>query len=245
MARSGYVSLLQPQDRRSLDAGDSRETAAARRELLDSGFGNALRAALLELAAELGLPQPGFAADLGCGDGHFLAALAARTGLHGIGLDLSPHAVERCAKRHPALTWVVANADRRLPLCDASLALALSIDGRRPRDELARVLAPNGALLVAVPAADDLAELRGAVLGEVHDASRVERVVSELSPSFVLAAQRAARARVRLDRRRLECLAAATYRCARAREREALARIDALEVTTSHDVLAFRLQRTR
>ena len=43
IARSGYISLLQPQDRRSLEAGDSRETAAARRELLDSGFGDALR----------------------------------------------------------------------------------------------------------------------------------------------------------------------------------------------------------
>ncbi|MFM7296933.1 MAG: putative RNA methyltransferase, partial [Planctomycetota bacterium] len=36
IARSGYLSLLQPQDRRSLEAGDARETVDARRALLDA-----------------------------------------------------------------------------------------------------------------------------------------------------------------------------------------------------------------
>jgi 23S rRNA (guanine745-N1)-methyltransferase len=240
VARSGYVSLLQPQDRRSLEAGDSRATALSRRELLDEGFGAVLESALVEVASELELAPGAFVADLGCGDGRFLAAVCAKTGLHGIGIDLSAHAVELGARRHPAHTWVVANADRRLPLVDGSLALALSIDGRRPRDEFARTLCANGALLVAVPAADDLAELRGAVLGEVHDAPRVERVAAELAPDFVLAGHTTARARIRLERASLARLAAATYRCARAREREALEQLDGLEVTTSHDVLVFR-----
>jgi 23S rRNA (guanine745-N1)-methyltransferase len=240
VARSGYISLLQPQDRRSLEAGDSRATALSRRELLDEGFGAVLESALVEVAGELELVPGAFAADLGCGDGRFLSATCAKTGLHGIGIDLSAHAVELCSRRHPGHTWVVANADRRLPLIDGSLALALSIDGRRPRDEFARTLAANGALLVAVPAADDLAELRGAVLGEVHDAPRVERVAAELAPQFELASQRTVRARMKLERASLARLAAATYRCARARERDALAQLDALEVTTSHDVLVFR-----
>ncbi len=243
VARSGYVSLLQPQDRRSLEAGDSRATALSRRELLDEGFGAVLESALVEVASNLELAPGAFAADLGCGDGRFLAAVCAKTGLHGIGIDLSAHAVELAARRHPAHTWVVANADRRLPLVDGSLALALSIDGRRPRDEFARTLGANSALLVAMPAADDLAELRGAVLGEVHDAPRVERVAAELAPHFELASQRTARARMKLERGSLARLAAATYRCARARERDALEQLDALEVTTSHDVLVFRRSR--
>lgn len=244
VARSGYVSLLQPQDRRSLAAGDSRETAQARRELLDFGFGAVLENALVELADELEFAASGFALDLGCGDGRYLSAISARAALHGIGIDLSAHAIELCARRHPTLTWVVANADRRLPLLDGSVALALSIDGRRPRDEFARVLAPDGALLIAVPAADDLAELRGAVLGEIHDEPRAARVAAELAPHFELATQRTATARRTLDRRHLERLAAATYRCARTREREALAAIAELEVTTSHDVLLFRRARS-
>lgn len=243
VARSGYLSLLQPQDRRSLAAGDSRETAQARRELLDSGFGAALEQALCELAGELRLEPGGFAADLGCGEGRFLAAAAACSALHGIGLDLSAHSIELCARRHPQHTWVVANADRRLPLLDGSLALALSIDGRRPRDELARTLAAHGALIVAVPAADDLAELRGAVLGEIHGDSRVARVVAELSPQFELVGERSARAQVQLEPADLMRLAAATYRWARARERAALAELGRTAVTTSHDLLAFRRVR--
>src|SRR5512141_2755706 len=37
-ARSGYINLLQPQDRRSRKPGDSRETARARRRAADAGL---------------------------------------------------------------------------------------------------------------------------------------------------------------------------------------------------------------
>jgi 23S rRNA (guanine745-N1)-methyltransferase len=240
VAQSGYVNLLQPQDRRSPDAGDSREAVSARRALLDAGFGAALLEALTAATAELGLPRGARTVDLGCGDGHFLATLCARFELEGFGVDLSAHAIERAARRHPALTWLVANADRRLPFVDAAFDLALSIDGRRQRDEIARVLRTTGALVIAVPASDDLVELRSAVLGEAHATDRAARVDAELAPLFERTAQRTARARVRLDRSGLEHLAVATYRCARTREREALHAIDALEVTTSHEVLTFR-----
>lgn len=240
VARSGYLSLLQPHDRRSLEAGDSRETVDARRALLDAGFGAALRVELVALARTLGLPAGATVLDLGCGDGHFLAATCDELALHGLGIDLSPHAVERCARRHPRHAWIAANADRRLPVLDASIDLALSIDGRRPPAEFARVLRPEGALIVAVPASDDLVELRASVLGEDRGASRVPAVLEELAAHFELRDQRSARERVRLDRTGLEQLALATYRWQRERERERLAALDELEITTSHDLLLFR-----
>lgn len=240
VARSGYLSLLQPHDRRSLDAGDSRETVEARRALLDAGFGAALRAELVALARTLELPSGSTALDLGCGDGHFLAATCDALALQGLGIDLSPHAVERCARRHPQHAWIAANADRRLPVLDASIELALSIDGRRPAAEFARVLRPLGALIVAVPASDDLVELRASVLGEERSASRVPTVLRELEAHFELREQRSACERVRLDRAGLEQLALATYRWQRERERQRLATLDGLEVTTSHDVLLLR-----
>src|SRR3954468_15403365 len=46
LARSGYCNLLQPQDRRSKNPGDSRAAVEARRRLLDAGYGAALLAAL-------------------------------------------------------------------------------------------------------------------------------------------------------------------------------------------------------
>ena len=244
IARSGYVSLLQPQDRRSLEAGDPRETVDARRALLDLGFGAALRTELLALVASLALPPDAHALDLGCGDGHFLASICAAHELRGLGIDLSPHAVERCARRHPTLAWVAANADRRLPVLADSIDIALSIDGRRPVAELARVLRPEGALVVAVPAVDDLVELRTSVLGEPRGGSRVPAVLREFAEEFELREQRVARACVRLGRADLERLGRATYRWQRERERERFTALETLDVTTSHDLLLFgRLAR--
>lgn len=239
IARSGYVSLLQPQDRRSLDAGDTRETVDARRALLDAGYGDALREALIE-AARAALaehPDARCALELGCGDGHFLAAIADTLGLTGIGIDLSAHAVERCARRHPRHVWIAANADRRLPLLDASIDLALSIDGRRPASELARVLSAGRSAIVAVPADDDLLELRESIQGSASGSARAEAVQRELGRDFDVVSRSRAHARVHLDRSGLAQLALATYRFARARERERLDDLDGLTVTTSHDVL--------
>src|SRR3954452_3278553 len=73
LARSGYCNLLQPQDRRSKNPGDSRAAVEGRRRLLDAGYGAALLAALQE---EIGL-SPGAVLDVGCGEGYYLGSLAA------------------------------------------------------------------------------------------------------------------------------------------------------------------------
>lgn len=242
-ARSGYLNLIQPQDRRSLDAGDARETVVARRALLDGGFGTALRDALIESVDSQALATGARVVDLGCGEGHYLGALCAHGEFVGCGIDLSAHAVDHAARRHRGLVWIAANADRRLPLLDGAFELALSIDGRRPREELARVLTPNGRLVVAIPAANDLIELRGAVLGEARAAEGVARVEAELAPQFRLLARRTAEQTRELDRTALAQLAAATYRCARRREQQALARLERLALTTAHDVLVFEAVR--
>lgn len=244
IARSGYLNLLQPQDRRSLAAGDSRETVAARRSLLDNGFGSALREELMGIVEGLGQPRGARVLDLGCGDGHFLAAICESGGFAGWGVDLSAHAVESAARRHTGLAWIAANADRKLPFVDGAFDLVLSVDGRRPRDEIVRVLAPGGHVLVAVPAANDLIELRGSVLGEAHEITGAQRVEAEFAPLLRLVAQREVEQSRQLDRVQLAQLAAATYRCARRSEQERLARIESLAVTTSHSVLQFARSAT-
>lgn len=240
VARSGYVNLLQPQDRRAKHPGDSAEAVAARRALLDAGFGAALAASLGAAIEEFALARDSIALDAGSGDGHFLAALAERFGLCAIGIDISTFAIEAAAKRHRDVTWLVANADRRLPVRDASLDLVLSIDGRRNPEEFARVLRSNGALVVAVPAEDDLAELRAAVLGEAHAKDRAAVVEAEFAGRFRVVSRRIARALVQLDAAGLARLAAATYRCARRGEGAKLDALDALSVTTSHHVMVLR-----
>lgn len=239
IARSGYLNLIQPQDRRSLKAGDNAPTVAARRALLDGGYGTALRKALVATAFALDLPKGALVLDLACGEGHYLAALCEHQQWTGCGIDLSAYAVESAARRHPALTWVAANADRRLPLIDARFDLVVSTDGRRPRDECARVLKPTGHLLIAVPAARDLIELRTAVLATPQDVDRVARVQAELAPTFHLVARQTVEQTHTLDRAALAQLSAATYRNARHSERVKLDALEHLAVTTAHDVLVF------
>lgn len=239
VARSGYVNLMQPHDRHSHTPGDSVEAVRARRALHDAGFGVALAAALVETLAHCDLAARARAADLGCGEGTFLAALAARFDLEAYGVDLSTAAIDAAAKRHAQVTWIVANADRTLPFADGALDLVTSIDGRRNPSQVARVLAPRGILVVAVPAEDDLVELREAVLGAARGPDRAASVAQEMAGSFELVEQRLARETRRLDARALADLAVMTYRMGRTREKEKLAAIEALDVTTSHHVLRF------
>ncbi|HEV7515681.1 MAG TPA: methyltransferase domain-containing protein [Thermoanaerobaculia bacterium] len=243
VARSGYVNLLQPQDRRSPNAGDSREAVAARQRFLAAGHEAPFVRALLATVAALGLPAgPARPAvlDVGCGTGFHLGELAAALAVDAHGVDLSVPAVELAAKGHPEATFVVANADRFLPYAPGSFDLAMSLTARRNGPELRRVLGAQGVLLVAVPGADDLAELREAVLGERVLRDRGETTAEALAADFTLAERQTVRWSADLDAGAVRDALAATYRGARERERERAAALGGLAVTLSRDLLLFR-----
>lgn len=236
-ARQGTWHLAQPQDARSREPGDSAESIAARARLFERGLGPAVARAVARLAGD----WSGSALDLGCGGGALLAALHAapsKAPRHLHGLDLSEAATRMAARRRVAAIFV-ANADRRLPFLDHSLDLATSVDGRRPRDELARVLKPGGALVVAVPAHDDLLELRAAVLSRGDPLPGGDGLVAELAARFRLVERVRVEEGADLDSAGLADLASATYRLARLRERERLASLARARVWWRHDVLRF------
>lgn len=259
ISRRGYVNLLQPQDRRSIDAGDSREAVEARASLLAQGVGRSLIDALVRIAGRLKAAPTGDAGqaptadaghlsvaptrgdggqvvvDLGCGSGDALAALSENR--PGIGIDLSTAAIERAARRFPGRTWVVANADRRLPLLDRSIDLVLSLHGRRNPPEVARVLSPAGHLLVVIPAADDLIELRELVQGERLERDRVNAVVAEHESLFEVVDRSVVRERLDLDRAALLNLLQGTYRGGRLGDADRVAALTRLEVTVASDIL--------
>lgn len=230
-ARSGYVNLLQPHDRRSLAAGDSKAAVAARRRLFERGAFEPLLAGLEELVATLALPPGARVLDVGAGEGSVLARLAHAHAFDAAGLDLSAFAAEAAARAHPGLTWVVANGDRRLPVADGALDLVLSVTARRAPAEFARVLAPGGHALVVVPGADDLVELRAALLGTGGALENERTVAAEFAPQFAVRAEREWRGRIELDAGALRDLAAATYRGARPVREERLAALAMLSVT--------------
>lgn len=242
IARSGYVNLLQPQDRRSAAAGDRRPALEARRRLIEAGTGRAALDALVTRAASLDLAAGAVVVDLGCGSGEALAALAATSQVAGIGIDLSVDAIAMAARRFPGPQWVVANADRRLPLADRSVALVVSLHGRRNAAECARVLAASGSLLVAVPAPDDLIELRELVQGQAVERSRAETLLAEHDAAFELIDRQTIRERHHLDRSQIHDLLTGTYRGARRRDAARVETLADLEVTIASELLLFRMK---
>jgi 23S rRNA (guanine745-N1)-methyltransferase len=237
VARSGYVNLLQPQDRRSKSPGDTAEAVAARRRFLDRGFAAPLTQAIVRA---LRLNARETLLDAGCGEGHHLAAFKSAYGVDAHGVDISLPAIEAAAKRHRDCTWVVANADRFLPYADGSFAGVATITARLNADEFRRVLAPGGALLVVIPGADDLIELREAVQGEAVERDRTDRTIAMFAAAFTLERSESVACRSTLDREAIHDVMESSYRGLRARERERLAALDEMTVTLSRDLLLFR-----
>jgi 23S rRNA (guanine745-N1)-methyltransferase len=234
------VNLLQVQDRKSSVPGDSKEAVAARRRLLDGGFGKPLLDPLLAMVEGIAPPAGSAVVDVGCGEGTFLAAVCGRFGLEGHGVDISTPAIEAAAKRHAELGWVVANADRGLPFANGSFGIVMTIAGRRNPPELLRVLAPGGRLVAAVPAEDDLREIRAALHGNATIVDRLGPLLRELEGRFRLEVRKVVRHTARLESPVLLDLLAATYRGARRSQKEAIEALDAMDVTSSWTLCCFR-----
>jgi 23S rRNA (guanine745-N1)-methyltransferase len=177
VTRQGAVTLL-PGHRKA--EGDSAAMVAARVAFLDAGHFAPLSAALAEEAAAHAGAE-GCIADVGAGTGHHLAAVLGRLpGRVGIALDASPAALRHAARSGVAAvgcdTW------RGLPLRDGAAALVLDVFAPRNGAELARVLARDGAVLVATPAAGHLAELVAALDLLQVDQAKDRRLEGTLAP---------------------------------------------------------------
>jgi 23S rRNA (guanine745-N1)-methyltransferase len=241
-ARSGYWNLLQPQDRRAKQPGDAAEVTEARRRTLARGLGDALVHALATELGGLRSPVTRALVDVGCGDGFFLAALCRLLDRPGVGVDLSARAIDLAARHSPGPLWLVANADRRLPIADGQCAAVLSVTGPKHSAEFRRLLAEGGRLLVVVPAPDDLVELRAAVLGPPPPGlDRTGRMVEMFKDCFSLERSTRVASRARLARDALADLLASSYRAGRRAPRERLSAlpVSELEVTLSWDLLTF------
>ncbi len=141
--------------RDSYDAVAARYADAIGGELAPKVLDRALLAAFVELT------EGGTIADVGCGPGHVAAWLAAR-GARVVGVDLSEGMIEVARSRHPGPEYRVGSM-LALPLDDGGLRGALALyaiihldDAERElaMRELARVLEPNGWLLLAFHVAD-------------------------------------------------------------------------------------------
>ena len=224
VARSGYINLLQPQERRSKKPGDTVAAVAARRRLHDRGVTTPLLDGITEMLAAY---ADDVVLDAGCGDGFYLGSLAEKAGCEAHGVDISTPVVDAAARRYPQCEWIVANADRFLPYADRSFSIVLSITARMNAAEFRRVLRTGGRLLVALPAPDDLIELRG------KGRDRVARTIEAFAHGFKLIDQRRITTVANLDARSVQDVLLSIYRPMRAQP------AGAMRVTFSLDLLLF------
>jgi 23S rRNA (guanine745-N1)-methyltransferase len=224
IARSGYINLLQPQERRAKHPGDTADAVAARRRLHDRGVTAPLYRAVAEtLAAASG----DIVLDAGCGDGFYLGLLQRETGCEAHGVDISIPAIDAAARRYPECEWVVANADRALPYAGRSFSIVLSITARMNPAEFRRVLRDGGRLLIAVPSPQDLIELRGAAR------DRAGRTLDEFAQGFTPLRQTRVTTIADLDRPAVEDVLLSIYRPMQPRAAAAM------RVTFSLDLMLF------
>lgn len=177
LARQGYVNLLPGRGMSTPPIGDTSAMVAAREEFLDAGHYVPLTEALVAAAARAAAAAPGCVVDLGAGPGHHLSAVLDRLpGRPGLAVDASRYAARRAARAHPRAGAVVCDAWRRLPVRTGSAALVLDVFAPRNGAEIARVLHPDGTLVVVVPTDRHLAELVGTLALLTVDPAKQERL---------------------------------------------------------------------
>jgi 23S rRNA (guanine745-N1)-methyltransferase len=177
-ARQGHVTLLPPGHR--APSGDSAQMVADRVAFLGAGHYDGVTRALADAVGE---PTRGTLLDLGGGTGHHLAGiLEGLPDAVGVLLDSSPYAARRAARVHPRVVAVVADTWARLPVADGAIDRVLVVFAPRNGPEIARVLRPDGRLVVVTPAADHLHELVGP-LGLLRvDPDKTTRLATALEP---------------------------------------------------------------
>jgi len=153
LARAGYANLLGGAEPAN---ADTAEMLAARSRVHAAGI-------FEPVAAEVAGQVRGRSAmlEVGAGTAYYLArALGEEPMAIGVALDVSKAAAKVAARVDHRIAAVVADVWHRLPLRDRCLEAVLCVFAPRNLAEFARVLRPDGLLVIATPRPGHLAGLR-------------------------------------------------------------------------------------
>jgi 23S rRNA (guanine745-N1)-methyltransferase len=196
LAKEGYANLLLSHQRRSNHPGDDDNMIQARRRFFDSGVFDPLTNLILNssfITHHSQTPKPTHSIthptlsllDCGCGEGHSLGTLSESLSGQFFGVDVSKEAVRCAAKRYKKAKWIVANGMRTLPFADRSLDVILSVLAPRNPEEFARILKPDGALILGVPGPNHLIELRSRLSTNAADfEEKADEAAAKCAPYF-------------------------------------------------------------
>lgn len=179
LAKSGYVNLLPANRMHSKLPGDNKLMVQGRNSFLNRGYYapllDALREEVREILSNHGEPceENHFTfLDAGCGEGYYTAGMAEELAekvpaFTALGVDISKTALALAAKRTKLASFAVASVFD-LPIEDRGCDLVTEIFAPFCREEFYRVLKSGAILLLVIPSADHLFELKQAVYREPY-----------------------------------------------------------------------------
>ena len=154
-ARQGYAQLTAGP---LTHTGDTAAMVASRGALLGAGRYAMITSAVAQAAAARW--PGGLTVDVGAGTGHHLAGvLDAVPDAYGLATDVSRAAARVAARAHDRADAIICDAWQPLPIADGAAGIVLNVFAPRPGAEFARILRPDGALIVVTPTTEHLAEL--------------------------------------------------------------------------------------
>lgn len=238
--KRGFITLLRS---RGL-IGDSAEMLAARDAFLGAGWYASLREAVTRVVAS---ESPLTVVDIGCGTGYYLGGVLDQVpAARALAVDISPAAVSRTVRNVDRTDGLVANVWSPLPIKDGAADVILNVFAPRNAAEFARVLRPDGLLVVVIPQPSHLRELReaGRALGVQEDKAAV--LISGLAEYFAVHSRQQLSAEVWLTESEITALVgmgpSAHHQSAAddLREDADNLTVDRHPVTTSFEVFGFR-----
>jgi 23S rRNA (guanine745-N1)-methyltransferase len=165
-ARSGYLNLLLSNKKQSAEPGDSPEMLRSRRAFLQGGYYDQMADAANAAVAEiLSGRSEVHVADLGCGEGFFLARLkhalasVASSAPTYYGVDVSRPGITMATAYDRGIRWIVASLHRS-PFRPTSLDVVLSMFAPIDAADVRRVIRDDGAFVTVTPGPDHLDALR-------------------------------------------------------------------------------------
>ncbi len=196
VGKDGDVHLI-PAGHGGRLVGDSPQMLHARRAFFAMGHYRPLSDALAAAVVAAVARRSGdvVIADVGCGEGGHLAVSVAALVAAGVdgraaATDIEKAAVKMVAKAHKHVRAVVADASRQLPFADGAVdVVTVAFAPRGSAAELARVVKPGGAVVVAFPEPGHLAELVAAFGGIGLAADKRARIAAELGEAFDVGAE--------------------------------------------------------
>ncbi len=241
IAASGYCNLL-VRNRGGQWIGDNKQMVAARRSFLDTDAYAPLRDAVCARAFELlrDFPSPKVV-DAGCGEGYYTRAVAqclSQRALTMVGMDISKSATQYAARRDRLTTYITASCFH-MPVESGKADLILSLFAPAAAEEFSRVLSPCGHVLMVVPGAEHLLELKQAV----YDTPYLNREEKHTLPGFTLTDRQSIKYTFELtSKEQIQALFSMTPYCHRT-PKEGLERLEMLErlkTTLSFLILTFQ-----